>query len=198
MSTAGTCTECGSGLRARLREGGVVIECVECGFVLTNPDVPAGAVAGWPRTAVPAVVGRYSRLWEISASHGFCPNCECRVDRGIRRPGEPAASGRPAAPAWYEGKDADALVVTACQECEMCWHAIVPIAALSETAVVAFHYDHGVDLRDRPWWTLGHLPMGEAVATDDPRRVDVSFELEGDVRTFTFDGDFELVEVREE
>ncbi|MFC6954292.1 winged helix-turn-helix domain-containing protein [Halorubellus litoreus] len=195
VPAAGTCSECSGDLMARLREGGVAIECVECGFVQTNPDVPAGVLAGWPRDEIPRVVGRYVRLWELAASHGFCPNCEGRVDRGVRRPNEPAAAGRPAAPAWFEGEDADALVVTACRGCGFWWHASAPIAALSEPAVVGFHHEHGIDLRERPWWTLDHLPLGECPVTDDPRRVDVALTLDGDARTFTFDGDFALVDV---
>jgi hypothetical protein len=195
VPAAGACSECGGGLRARLREGGVAIECVDCGFVQTDPDVPPGALAGWDREAIPTVVGRYVRLWEVAASHGFCPNCECRVDRGVRRPGESATASRPAAPDWFEGDDTDALVVTACRGCGFWWHASVAIAALSEPAVVGFHHEHGIDLRDRPWWTLDHLPLGECVVTDDPRRVQVRMELDGDARTFAFDGDFALVDV---
>ncbi|WP_227132788.1 winged helix-turn-helix domain-containing protein [Halorubellus salinus] len=198
VPAAGSCSECGGSLRARLREGGVAIECVECGFVQADPDVPAGALAGWERSAIPAVVGRYVSLWEVAASHGFCPNCEGRVDRGVRRPGESASANRPAAPAWFEGEDADALVVTACRGCGFWWHAAVSIAALSDPAVVGFHHEHGIDLRERPWWTLDHLPLGECRVVDDPRRVHVRLALDDDVRTFTFDGDFELVDVERE
>jgi uncharacterized Zn finger protein len=192
----GECVECSGALVARLREGGVAVECEDCGFVQTNPDVPVGALAGWSRAELPVVLWRYVRLWEVSASYGFCPNCDCRVDRGVRRPGEPAAGGRPAAPSWFDGDDAEALVVTACRECGLRWHTAIAAATLAEPAVVAFHHDHGVDLRERPLWTLSHLPVGDASVEDDPRRASVTLSLEGDRRTFVFDGDFGFVEAR--
>lgn len=186
----GSCSKCDGALVARLREGGVTVECEACGYVQCDPDVSPGILTDWPREELPRVVGRYLHRWEVDAAHGFCPNCEGRVDRVVATPTDAAA------PEWFEGEDVDAVVVTECRRCGFWWHAAVPIAALAEPAVVAFHHEHGVDLRERPWWTLDHLEMGSASASEDPRRVVVPMELADEERTFVFDGQFDFVDER--
>lgn len=184
IAAEGACSKCDGSLVACLREGGVTVECVECGFVQTNPDLPPNILTDWPREEIPQVVGRYLRRWEINAAHGFCPNCEGRVDRMVSTPADPAA------PEWFEGKKVEALVVTECRRCGFWWHAAVPIAALAEPSVVAFHHEHGFDLRNCPWWTLDHLKIGTASVSENPRRVVVPMELAGEEREFIFDSDF--------
>lgn len=188
VSAEGACSKCDGTLVARLRVGGVTVECVDCGFVQSDPDIPPGILTDWPREEIPRVVGRYLRRWEIDAAHGFCPNCEGRVDRKV------ATATDPAAPGWFEGENVAALVVTECRRCGFWWHAAIPIAALAEPAVVAFHHEHGVDLRARPFWTLDHLDIGAASVSEAPRRVAVPMELGGEERTFVFDGTFGFVE----
>lgn len=183
----GACTECGGPLDASTRAGGVTVECRECGFVETDPDVPAAALAGRPSTELGRTVGRYIRRMEVDAAHGFCPNCDGSVDRGVVTPGDEAA------PDWFDGAAADAIVVTDCEHCSYWWHAMPPIAALVEPSVVAFHHEHGVDLRERPWWTLEGVTVGAAELTQNPRRVRVPMELDGDARTFVFDDEFAFV-----
>ena len=190
VAAEGSCSECDGSLVARLREGGVTVACADCGFVQSDPDIPPDVLTNWRREEIPTVVGRYLHRWSVDAAHGFCPNCEGRVDRVVATPADPAA------PEWYEGGEVDALVVTECRRCGFWWHAAVPIAALAEPSVVAFHHEHGVDLRDSPWWTLEHLEIGAASVSEDPRRVRVPMELDGDERVFVFDGGFEYVDER--
>lgn len=187
----GTCSNCGAGLEATVRAAGVTVECRECEFVESDPDVPPAALAGRPLSAIPRAVGRYTRRMEVDAAHGFCPNCEGGVDRTVATPDDDAA------PDWFEGDTLEAVVVTDCRRCGYWWHAAVPIAALVEPAVVAFHHRHGIDLREHPWWTLDHVEFGAASVTADPRRVSVPMELDGDARTFVFDGEFAFVRERE-
>jgi len=188
----GSCSQCEGDLAASLRDAGVTIECTDCGFVTTNPDIPPAILGDWPREEIPRVVGRYLNRLEISAAHGFCPNCNGRVDRTVAAPGEEAA------PDWFDGGEVDATVVTECRRCGFWWHAAVPIAALAEPAVVAFHHEHGIDLRERPWWTLDHVEVGRATLSEEPRKLDVPMTIDGDTRTFVFDESFSLVEERRE
>jgi hypothetical protein len=188
----GACSECGGSLDASVRPGGVSVECRDCGFVETDPDVPAAALAGRPSSELGRTVGRYIRRMEVDAAHGFCPNCEGGVTRGVAAPSDDTA------PAWFEGEAADAVVVTDCDYCGYWWHAMVSIAALVEPAVIAFHHEHGIDLRERPWWTLESVTVGTAELAEGPRRIAVPMELDGDARTFVFDGAFELVHERPE
>jgi len=188
VAAEGSCVECDGRLEATLRDAGVTVECVDCGYVQTNPDVPPAIFEGWPDDEIPRVVGRYLRREEVDAALGFCSNCEGRVDRVVAAPGDEAA------PEWFDGEGADAVLVTECRRCGDWWHAALPIAALAEPAVVCFHYEHDIDLRARPGWTLDHLDFGTATLRESPRRVHIQMELDGDARTFVFDGCFEFVE----
>lgn len=186
----GACSECAGSLQASVRTAGVTIECVDCGFVETDPDVPPVAFAGRPSTEIGRTVARYTRRTEMDAAHGFCPNCEGSVTRRVAAPGDDAA------PEWFGGDAADAVVVTDCEHCGNWWHAMLPIAALVEPAVVAFHHEHGVDLRERPWWTLDSVRIGTGELTEGPRRVTVPMRIDGDSRSFVFDGEFRFVRER--
>jgi hypothetical protein len=192
VPSPGNCADCGGDLVAGLRASGVTIECVDCGFVQTDPDVPPGIFEGWSDEEIPAVLGQYLRRWESDAAHGFCPNCEGRVDRVVTAPGEEGA------PDWFERGGPAALVVTTCRRCGYWWHGFPPIPALVEPAVVAFHHEHGIDLRDQPWWALDHLELGAGTLTADPRRLHIPIEIDGDRRTFVFDGEFQFVEERQD
>lgn len=183
----GACSECGGPLDAVVRPEGVSIECRDCGFVETDPDVPAAALAGRPSSELGQTIWQYVRRMEVDAAHDFCPNCEGSVQRAVTTPSEDAA------PDWFDGEAADAVVVTDCDHCGFWWHAMLPIAALVEPAVVAFYHEHEIDLRERPWWTLEGVQIGAADVTDAPRRVAIPMAVDGDSRTFVFDGDFEFV-----
>lgn len=184
----GSCAQCDGALVARLRDGGVTIECLECSSVQSDPDLPPGILSNWTQEEIPLVVGRYLRRWEVDATHGFCPNCEGRVDRVVSTPMDATA------PEWFEGDGVEAIVVTECRRCGFWWHAAIPIAALAEPSVVAFHHEHDIDLREHPWWALEHLEIGVASVAENPRRVTIPMELAGEERTFIFDGSFEFVD----
>lgn len=189
VSTDGSCGTCGGDLQAHLRKSGVTVVCVECKLAQTDPDIPPAILEDWPYEEIPAVVGRYLRRNEIAAAHGFCPNCDGRVDRTVATPGEEAA------PDWFEEAHAEAVVVTTCRRCGKWWHGFPSIPALAYPAAVALFEQHGIDLRERPWWTLDQIDIGGAAVTADPRRVRVPLSL-GDGWTLVFDGDFEFVEKR--
>jgi len=189
VSADGSCPGCGGDLVAHLRQTGVTVVCVDCQTVQTDPDVPPAILDGWSLEELPAVVGRYVRRWEVDAAHGFCPNCEGRVDRGVATPGEEQA------PDWLTGDRFEAVVVTDCRRCGRWWHAAPSIAALAEPAVVALYHQQGIDLRHRPWWTLDGLTVGDATVAENPRRVQVPIDL-GNGWTVIFDEAFEFVERR--
>lgn len=187
VAADGACSECGGLLEATVRPAGVTVECRACSFVETDPDVPPAALAGRSSSEIGRTVGRYARRMEADAAHGFCPNCEGSVTRTVTAPSDDAA------PAWFEGEAADAVVVTECDHCGYWWHAMPSIAVLVEPAVIAFHHEHGIDLREHPWWALDSVTVGTADLTEGPRRVTVPMVLDDDVRTFVFDGEFEFV-----
>ncbi|MFW5935614.1 MAG: DUF7351 domain-containing protein [Halolamina sp.] len=187
----GVCSECGGALEASVRSAGVTVGCKDCSFIEADPDVPPAALAGRGESEIARTVGRWARRMETDAAHGFCPNCEGSVTRTVAAPADDAAPG------WFDGDAVEAVVVTDCDHCGYWWHSMVPIAALVEPAVVAFHHEHGIDLRERPWWTLESVEIGAAELTADPRRVRVPMEIDDDARTFVFGDEFGFVRERE-
>ncbi|SDJ34645.1 Helix-turn-helix domain-containing protein [Halovenus aranensis] len=190
VDAGGACSECGGGLSAYFRKSGVTIACTACKSVQTDPDIPPAMFEDWPLEDLPEVVGRHTRRMELDAAHGFCPNCRGRVSRGVVTPADEAA------PDWFDGQETDAIVLTDCQRCGRWWHAVPSIAALAEPAVIALHHDHGIDLRERPWWTLDHLAVGDVALTSNPTRVRIPIAL-GDGWTVVFDDAFDFVETRQ-
>jgi len=193
VSVDGRCRDCGGPLAAEFRPARLRIYCSECGFVHTEPQVPPRLFEHWDRSDAATVVDRWTKRIEFSAAVGLCHYCDGRVDRVIRLPDEQEA------PDWFEGEVAAATVVTECRRCGHWWHSILPVAAVVHPAVVAFHHQHGVDVRDTPFWNLEWLAPGMAtVVSESPLRVDLRVTLDGETRVFGFDRDLDLVEVRSE
>lgn len=183
-----TCNFCGGGLETRFDEDQILITCRECGFDVTTPEIPPGILDGVDRERAPAIVDQWLRRNYVSAAYGFCPKCDGQVDRTLTLPGEEAA------PDWFEGDIAPATLVTTCSRCGHWWHSVIEHAVLTHPAVVAFHFDHGVDLRETPTWDLDWLEPNTATVTDeDPLRVAVPITVADETRRFVFDRDLDLV-----
>lgn len=191
VETEATCLECGAPMAARFREDGVAIECTDCGMQYTDPDVPSGIVEGSEDVAT--AVERWSRRNAASIGYGLCQYCDGPVEWTLCLPGEEAA------PDWFdaESSEVEGLEATAVYDCDRCGefqHAIPPLAILTHPAVMGFHYDHGIDLRETPAWELPWLAVDLAtVVSEDPLRVEVPITLEGERLTLTFDRDLSVV-----
>ena len=184
----GTCTECGGSLEARFHEDGVRVVCIECGFAFTDPEIPAGALEGVVREQVPMVVDRWLKRVHAAAEHGFCPNCDGRLDRRVTLPSDDGS------PEWLTGEDLDVTVIYDCRRCGTAWQSIVPYAVFTHSAIIAFHYDHDIDLRETPDWNLDWPRAGAAtVMSADPLRIDLAITLDGETRVFTFDENLDVV-----
>jgi predicted RNA-binding Zn-ribbon protein involved in translation (DUF1610 family) len=196
VATDAPCPQCGRHMDARLHEDGIAVECPDCGSQYTDPDVPAGVVEGRP-SSVATAVDLWTRRKQVSAGYGFCHYCDGPVERAACLPGDPAA------PEWFDERvDADwaaALVVYECDRCGEWWHAIPSIAVQSHPAVMGFHYEHGYDLRETPAWELPWMDHGlAAVVGEDPLRIEVPVELDGERLVLTLDRDATAVDTRRE
>ncbi|MDY6764811.1 MAG: helix-turn-helix domain-containing protein [Halobacteria archaeon] len=185
-----SCMYCGAGLEAQFTDERVRIVCTSCEWTFTEPTIPPSTLDGWDRDDVPYVVHRWTRRLLTSSNLGLCQYCDGRVDMVLCQPGDDAA------PDWFEPETADheATVVYDCQRCGHRWHAMVEIGALSHPAVIAFHYDHGIDLRETPVWELDWYDEPRStVRQDDPLRVELRITLEEETRIFVFDDAMNLV-----
>lgn len=87
--------------------------------------------------------------------------------------------------------------------CENCWSNVtIPVAAavVRHPAVVSLYYDHGTDVRDKPLLTLDFVrdPESATVISEDPLRMCVTVELDGDTLELTLDGELNVLETKRE
>lgn len=156
----GNCYDCGGGLEASYRDERARIACGVCDVTITGYGVPPGLLEGYPREDLPYVFDRWIRIQATQFLAEFCPLCLGRMDTSL----------------GAERIDADDHVdvpgiTHECQRCGISSHSVVGVVALQHPAVVAFHHDHGIDLRDTPLWELEWLidERNERVSTDPPQ-----------------------------
>ncbi|MFC4357215.1 winged helix-turn-helix domain-containing protein [Halobium salinum] len=143
------CPNCGAAMRAQFRDHGVRVGCDDCPFDFTNPEIPPGALEGRPHEAVPELVDRWLKRGSAVAEHGFCEVCDGPFERRF------LVSTDDDAPDWLTGEaGAEVTVRDRCARCGYGWHSSVAAAVTDHPAVVAFHWEHGVDLRETPRWEL--------------------------------------------
>ncbi|MXR21736.1 winged helix-turn-helix domain-containing protein [Halobacterium bonnevillei] len=193
VSVDGECLNCGGSLVARFRDQGVTIDCEDCEAMFTNPQVPAGLVADQPVEDAPAVVGRWNRVVAAAVDAGICLNCYGPLDRRLYFTTDDDA------PEWVAESDLLGMVYHDCQRCGHAYNAAVQLAVLSHPKVAAYHDDHGIDVRTTPAWEIPWLEVGRGtVESMDPVRIVLPIPLGDETRTFVFDGDLDVLEVRTE
>lgn len=192
VATDASCLHCGGTMETRFEGDTVRITCTECGMDFTNLEVPPGVLEGVPRKDAARVVDRWLKGMSATNEHGFCATCEGRVDRRVY------ATGDPDGPDWLGDEGVlDTIVRYDCRRCSERFHSIVPVAVLFHPAVVGFHYDHGVDLRETPAWDLDWLEPGLATVTQSaPLRVEVSMTLEEETLALTVDRSRDVIDER--
>ncbi|NHN46014.1 helix-turn-helix domain-containing protein [Halostella sp. JP-L12] len=153
----GACPECGGPLEASYREERARIGCANCGAAITEYDVPPGIVDAYEPEELPHVFDRWVRTQMPQHLAGFCPRCLGRL--------------RTALAPDLSAEDDPPAVTHECDRCVFSSYSVVGAVVLDHPAVVAFHYDHGVDLRETPLWELDWIVSSrhELVSTDPPR-----------------------------
>ena len=187
----GRCLQCEGRLEAVFRNHGITIDCTDCDWAFTDPEIPAGLMEGFDATDAPTVVARWLRLSHNATDAGICTNCHGTLDSVLY------LSDDSDAPDWLENSG---LVGMQFHECERCGHtnnSAVQLAVLTHPLVAAFHYEHGIDLRETPPWELPWLGTDNAtVESADPLRIAVPMTLDGETRTFFFDRELDVVRQR--
>jgi hypothetical protein len=92
----------------------------------------------------------------------------------------------------------DLRVEYECRRCHLGTVSSVGLALLDDAEVVSFYRDHGVDLNAVPFWTLEWCVSDAhtTVEREDPWRVRVDVELEGETLSATLDGSLSVVETK--
>jgi hypothetical protein len=181
------CKHCGGTVSLRYENERMRIRCEECEEVIASGGVPPGVIEGYDPSELPDVFWRLMRSFIQQAQLGFCVSCRGRMRPEIRT--EP--DGR------FGRTEEDApFVVFECERCPERISTSVGDALLDHPAVVSFHYERGVDLRDQPPTALPWVADDHAVVeSDDPLRVRVTIELDGDRLELLIDDSLNVLEV---
>ena len=158
------------GLQATVDDNVTTVACTDCGRdVLALPFPPSGYATRDPET-VPDAVDRHHRRRIASHVDGVCPDC-----------GGPATSTvEPLAAAEGDPTEHHRVrVAFACDACGATASTPLSLAVLHHPAVVAAYHEHGVDVRDRPLWTVG-ADWRERVLSTDPWSVRATMETPND------------------
>jgi DNA-binding transcriptional ArsR family regulator len=165
----GACTRCGGPLVASYDDEQLAIDCNDCGKAHGEyPFPPGGLVDRTPEEIATAFDERVRHLHCLAAD-GVCPVCSGRMGTEIERE-EPCCLD---------------VSVRAEHVCEQCRHELcspVGLVLLDTGVVASFYDDHGIDLADRPYWTLPWCVDDEYTSVEgtDPWRIRVTIPLAAD------------------
>ncbi|MFB6270522.1 MAG: winged helix-turn-helix domain-containing protein [Halobacterium sp.] len=166
------CGRCGDGLEARYEDGLLRVACGN-GHGFADAVPPAAVEDHGLADAVDLLDGKL-RGDVALARRGACPLCQGSMTWSLERD---------------LGEDAPVDFVYV-PECGRCGHHLgVPtgMLVLDHPAVVAAYHEAGVDVRERPFWTIDCCVPGAAdLAATDPVRVAVDAGPDGDL-TFVLD-----------
>ncbi|RQG97861.1 winged helix-turn-helix domain-containing protein [Natrarchaeobius chitinivorans] len=128
---------------------------------------PAGAAdRGMEMDALLEVASTLWRQTIESILEGICPYCHATAERSL----EPEDVGH-----WTHSFTAS------CSNCGSLGGSHVGVVLLVHPAAVSFCWDHSIDVTDRRFWTLPFVDDGiVTVADEEPRRLRLAVELDGD------------------
>jgi len=167
-STDRSCPGCGAEIDVAYRHGTLLLTCPEHGVIFGN-SVPGGAVADRDPADVLALSDLKARRDLERARRGACVHCWGTMTATM-----------PAEPPGDEASE-QVLARLACEDCGMVFRVPAAACVVDHPAIVAFHYERGVDIRELNYLDMEFL-TGEngEVVSEDPVRVRVDVELDGD------------------
>jgi DNA-binding transcriptional ArsR family regulator len=181
----GACTRCGGKLQAEYGDEQLAIRCSDCGKEHGKYPFPPGGLADRTPEEIAGAFDERVRHLHCLAADGVCPVCSGRMHTEITR------------------DDPCCLDVSLRAEhlCEQCHHELcspVGLVLLDEAAVVAYYDDHGIDLSQRPYWTLPWCVDDDyaTVENTDPWEISVRIPLGPDELLVVLDGDLTIQETR--
>lgn len=157
------CPNCGSGLRARYADENVEIACSDCSTLVHYGYFPPRGRTTRDTDDLFDAYGR--RLWRAFtlAAQGVCPSCSGRTKTRVER---------------ERHHHLHHPAVSICRDCGAEIATTIGLRLLADPAVVAFLYDHGVAVDDRPFWQFDFCldDSGVEILDDDPLQVVVPIE----------------------
>lgn len=164
------CTFCDEPLRVGYADGMAYVAC-ENGHHFAN-GFPPGAMEGRSMADAAALSSRLAQHDMELAVEGVCPMCYGSME-------------------WSATAVADDRVGYTfdgtCERCGMRLYNTAGGCVVRHPAVVSFHDDHGIDIRERPYWRLDFCMAAPTVVTEEPLRLRIDIERDGDELRVTVD-----------
>jgi DNA-binding transcriptional ArsR family regulator len=182
----GECVECGQSLQATYKDECFSIECRACGRPHGHYEFPPGGLEDRTREEVLDAFNQRARHLSCLSKDGVCPECNGRMETTVERAPDDDRLGL------------DARVEYECQRCHLHTVSSAGLALLDDAEVVSFYRDHGIDLNDVPFWTLDWCVSDRhtTIESEDPWRLRIDVELDGETLTAALDGSLSVVETR--
>ena len=166
-----TCGICGTGLAVSYEDGFLSVAC-ENNHTYPHDTLPPNAVEERTlREAIDLLTRRTKHNLEL-VREGVCPACFDDVEREYRVLDAPQASH---------------IVAATCSGCGRVSASPVGMYLLDEPAVVAFYHDHGIDLTETPLWGTELSIVEPTVRSEEPLRLSLSVERDGEQLTLVVD-----------
>lgn len=177
------CYKCNATLMASYGDGRLSIECPSCGDLSYRITIPPGALVDRSPDEFLEAADQHIRSDIALAGNGVCSSCAGRTEATLQEP--------PNAPT-------DNLYAR--HECVQCGQRILSTTIgelmLIEPAVIAFCFEHGVDLFANYCWEIGFCVSDEyiTILSAEPWRAQFELVLDDDILRITLDDNFDVVE----
>ncbi|WP_435347759.1 DUF7351 domain-containing protein [Haloarchaeobius sp. HRN-SO-5] len=178
VDAPGDCLFCDDAVQLHYEDGVLWLSCGMDEHTV-GLSVPPSLLESHPEDVVVERIAFLENRWGALTRQGICSECRGYVE------GEIEFGGVQPDHYHYHGR---------CRRCGFRHGIPVGLYLLSHPAVTTFYYDHGVDVRSTPFWTVdGCTPGAETVLSTDPLRLRVEFTQDGDTLSLTLDRDGSVV-----
>lgn len=175
------CHFCAAPVEAVFDTGHVAVVCSGCGHTYTGHlfDCPLDAFADGE--AAFAHFRNYVISKTVSLARGVCPSCTSQLDPAVHR-SDIHAGG--------------ICIHPSCSTCGAEWDLSVLEALFVDPGLVAFCFDHDIDIYSRPWWELEFAVTDHEVTvrSTEPWEISLVVTLDGGRLELVVDGDLNVIE----
>lgn len=177
------CHFCSAPVQAVFDTGHVAVVCSECGHTYTGHlfDCPLDAFADGESAF--AHFRNYVIAKTVSLARGVCPSCTSQLDPAVHR---------------SDSHPGGVCVHPSCGSCGAEWDLSVMEALFIDPGLVAFCFDHDVDVLSRPWWELAFAVTNHEVTvrSTDPWELFVAVALDGEMLEMIIGEELNVLERR--
>lgn len=181
----GKCRLCDSGLVAVYEDGMFAITCENDHHYPQN-GLPSNAVADRDLAQATQLQTTRTQHHAELARQRICPICydEMRHEHIQADPAEDARFS-------YRFR-------AVCVGCGMWYAGPIGIFLYREPAVVSFYHEHGINIFETPFWTLDLSYADPEILDEEPLRLSLSVECDGERLTLTLDEQLQLLDSERE